>query len=190
MISNNYKFNKTVKDSYLFFVFIIIYGFLFSKYFITKFLSYFYPFIKQTYFPSFFFLFVNVNCEEPYKQLLTLMQKFIKFSFVVYKGLTGYPVQYPAGSSHFSVSPYPAEYRISKSGYRITGILLIFEKLRCFNALCNSIEYSPRSYFVIHSTEISSIRHPPDIRPDIWNPVFIMAGYPVRLLSGPSLLFI
>ena len=36
-------------------------------------------------------------------------------------------------------------------------------------------------------SEISGIRHPPDIRPDPRYPVFRMAGYPAKLLCGPSL---
>ena len=37
-------------------------------------------------------------------------------------------------------------------------------------------------------SKIASIRHQPDIRPVIQYPVFKMAGYPGKLLSGPSLI--
>ena len=62
-----------------------------------------------------------------------------------------FSIRYPAKSGHFSAILYPA-------GYRMFSNLLIFEELRCFNSLYNSIEYRSRSYIVIYSLEISGIR--------------------------------
>ena len=56
--------------------------------------------------------------------------------------------------------------------------LLKFEDLRCFNYLSNSVEQRT-------DIEISGIRQ--DIRPEIRYLVLKMAGYPAKLLSGPSL---
>ena len=58
--------------------------------------------------------------------------------------------------------------------------LLLIEDLRCFNYLSNSVQQRT-------GIEISSIR--PDIRPKIRYLVLRMAGYPAKLLSGPSLKF-
>ena len=73
------------------------------------------------------------------------------------------------------------------SSFRISGkpdidktFLLLFEDLRCFNYLSNSVKQQT-------GIEISSIWHPLDIRPEIWYPVLRMAGYPAKLLSSPSL---
>ena len=104
-----------------------------------------------------------------------------------------FSIRYPAKSGHFSAIRYPAGYRILKnriSGFRISGrisgkpdinktFLLLFEDLRCFNYLSNSVEQRT-------GIEISGIRHPPDIRPDIRYPVFKMAGYPVGRISGKT----
>ena len=93
-------------------------------------------------------------------------------------------IRYPAKSSHFSAIRYLAGYRISKIRYPVSEyqtFLLSFEDLRCFNYLSNSVEQRT-------GIEISGIRHPPDIRPEIRYLVLRMAGYPAKLLSSPSLL--
>ena len=98
-------------------------------------------------------------------------------TFGIYKGWTGYA----AKSGHFSAIRYPAGYWILKkriSGFQISGrisgkpdinktFLLLFEDLRCFNYLSNSVEQRT-------DIEISGIR--PDIRYPA--PTGYPAGYP------------
>ena len=88
----------------------------------------------------------------------------------------GPDIRYPAKSGHFSTIRYPARYRILKnqiSGFQISGqisgnpdinktFLLLFEDLKCFYYLSNSVEQQG-------GIEISGIRQ------DIRYPVFKMA---------------
>ena len=73
---------------------------------------------------------------------------------VNYVKIVGISIQYPAKSGHFSAIWYPAGYRILKNRifcFRISGrisgkpdinktFLILFEDLRCFNYLSNSVE--------------------------------------------------
>ena len=86
-----------------------------------------------------------------------------------------FSILYPAGPGHFSAIQYPAGYWILKNwiysfliSSRISSkpdisktFLLLFEDLRCFNYLINSVEQRT-------GIEISGIRHPPDIRFSKW----------------------
>ena len=112
-----------------------------------------------------------------------------------------FSIRYPAKSGHFSAIRYPAGYRISKTGYPVSEYpagypanrILVWYFYSCLKIWDVSIIWVTLSnneqalkYPVSGriSGRISGIRHPPDIR----YPVFKMAGYPAKLLSGPSLI--
>ena len=112
-----------------------------------------------------------------------------------------FSIWYPAKSSHFSAIQYPARYQILKivylvskypSGYLANRILVrhFYSCLKIWDVsiIWATLSNNEQALKYLVSGRISSIWHPPDIRPEIRYPVFRMAGYPAKLLSGPSLI--